>query len=178
VAILAASLANVYASLDAYLMAHLVDAQGLPLALRLHGVRRFVPPTEDPWVEVHYDFLGLGSTFKNLAGRRIEGIRPQPVAVERTGYLQINCYQRARIFSTRYTTAAVCDLVSDVFVEGSLIPVYDWSAVTESGGEPRQEAVLVCDGTKSHVADSGMQSGVIQHVIECATRYWEISTRA
>lgn len=177
-ALLQASLANVYQSLDAYLGVALVDAQGAPLALRPHGVRRFVPPADAPWVEAHYDFLGLGDTYLGLAGPSLGGTRPYPIGTARSGYLQLNCYQRARVFRQRYTTAAVRDLVVDAFPDGGLIPIHDWSQVTDSGGEPIQEAVLVINGCKDHVQDMGLESGLVQHIVQIATRYWELTTRA
>ena len=56
------TLANVYASLDTYILSTIggdVSTGGGGLAIHLHGVRRFIPPVDDPWVQVHYDFLAL-----------------------------------------------------------------------------------------------------------------------
>jgi hypothetical protein len=174
--ILSGSLANVYASLDRYLAAALVDAHGVPLALRLHGVRRFVPPSEAPWVEAHYDFVGLSNRYLGLAGGRIA--QGQPIGVERSGYLQLNCYQRARTFSQRYTLAHTRDIVVNAFPEGEIIPIYNWNDIEEAGGDAVQEGSLVCDGVKEHTQDTGMESGVLQHIVQVMVRYWELATRA
>lgn len=171
--ILEARLTNVYASLDAYLTANLLFPDGTPIALKLHGVRRFVPPTDDPWVEAHYDFLGLTNVFHNRAGM---GEGPQLFSTERQGYVQLNAYQRARVYTQRYTTAAIADLIGDIFPESGVIPVYDYRDVLPDQ-ELVQEATVIADGYKGHVVDTGVQSGVVQYVVEVQTRYFEIYTR-
>ena len=175
--ILQASLTNIYRSLDDYLTVNLVDANGAPVSIRHHGQRRFIPPADAPWIEAHYDLVALDSRFLNLAGPRVAGSRPEPVATERRGALQLNLFQRARAFATRYTTAAMRDLVLDAFPEGGLIPIYDWAEFNVTG-EVVHEGDIVMDGVTEHVLDTGGQSGVIQHVVEVRTRYWEIVTRA
>ena len=163
----AGSLGNVYASLDLYLQTRLMDGAGL--AVRLHGVRRFVPPIDDPWVETHYDFLGLQSDFRRQIGAGV-------LATERQGYVQLNVYQRARVFTTRYTTAAARDLVVAAFPEGGLVPIYDVSGAVPD--TPYTEAgVLILDGIQEHVQDTGIRSGIIQHVVQVVTRYLEHFTR-
>lgn len=165
----AGSLTNVYGSLDLYLQAALVDAQGQPLALRLHGVRRFVPPVEDPWIEAHYDFLGLSAAFQRQIGGSILG-------THRQGYLQLNLYQRARVFTTRYTTAGMRDLVVAAFPDGGIAPIYDLSVADANTPAPVVGAFIL-DGVQEHVLDTGQQSGIIQHVLQVATRYLEHFTR-
>ena len=105
----AGSLVNVHGSLDRYLTEYL----GADLVIRLHGVRRFIPPVDDPWVEVHYDFLGLQSEYRRQTGRWHEAALVH--ATERQGNLQLNIYQRARLWATRYTTATARDLVMAAF---------------------------------------------------------------
>ena len=90
------SLVNIYASLDQYLLATLaadVGDGGAGLALHMHGVRQFFPPVDAPWVQVHYDFLGLQSEYFHLANATDYAREPQ-------GYLQLNIYQRAREWAT------------------------------------------------------------------------------
>lgn len=169
--IVSGSLANVYASLDAYLQASLLFSDGSAIALRLHGVRRFVPPATDPWIEVHYDFLGLNSVFMNRVG--LTGAGMPRIASERQGYLQLNCYQRARAFATRYTTAVIRDITIGAFPEGELIAVCDYTT-----DPPTPDGWIVADGIQDHVADTGLHSGIVQHVIQVKTRYLEISTRS
>lgn len=165
----AGSLENVYASLDLYLQTSLVDAAGVPLALRLHGVRRFVPPVDAPWVEAHYDFLGLTADFQRQIGGSVFG-------THRRGFLQLNLYQRARVFTTRYLTAGMRDLVMSAFPDGGVIPIYD---VSQPDALLTLNAVgsFILDGVQEHVQDTGQQSGVIQHVLQIATRYLEHFTR-
>ena len=160
----AGSLANVYASLDLYLQTSLVDAQGQPIALRLHGVRRFVPPVDAPWVEAHYEFLGLTGDFQRQVGGGIFG-------THRRGFLQLDLYQRARVFTTRYVTAGMRDLVVAAFPEGGIVPIYDLSGTLLEVGS------LILDGIQEHVQDTGQQSGIIQHVLQVGTRYLEEFTR-
>lgn len=160
----AGSLANVYASLDAYLTATLSPV----ITVRLHGVRRFIPPVDDPWVEVHYDFLGLQSEFRRQTGRWADDQLIQ--ATERQGNLQLNIYQRARVWATRYTTASARDLVMAAFPEGKVLHIYDSDGIAIVGA-------LICDGTQEHVQDHGMMSGLVQHVIQVRTRYLEHYTR-
>ena len=167
-AVLAAgSLTNVYGSLDIYCQANLADEAGL--TVRLHGVSRFVPPVDDAWVEVHYDFLGLQGAFRRQVGRG-------QLATERQGFLQCDIFQRARVFTTRYTTAAARDLVVAAFPEGGIITIYD---VTGAAPDTPYEAVgaLIVDGLQEHVQDTGLRSGVIQHVVQIQTRYLEHFTR-
>ena len=165
--LVAGSLQNVYASLDLYLQTTLIVGAGL--AVRLHGTRRFVPPVDTPWVETHYDFLGLQSTFRRQVTRGA-------LATERQGHLQLDIFQRARIFTTRYTTAAVRDRVMDAFPEGHIVPIYD---IAGAGVDlPYVEVgAMILDATTEHVADTGQKSGVIQHVMQVATRYLEQFTR-
>jgi hypothetical protein len=166
--LVAASLAHVYSAIDSYLAAQLVMADGTPVVVKLHGVRRFVPPSDAPWVEAHYDFLGLQQTFRNRTGQQVAS--GAMVATERQGYLQLNCYQRARVFAQRYTAALVRDVVIGAFPDGEQIPILDDIGVPE--------AVLRFDGTQEHQLDTGSQSGVIQMVIQVMTRYWELATRS
>lgn len=163
----AGTLTNVYGSLDAYLQAQLVDGAGL--AVRLHGVRRFIPPVDTPWVEAHYEFLGLQESFRRQIGGSI-------FATERQGYLQLNIYQRARVFTTRYTTAVARDLVVAAFPDGGIVPILN---VTDATPDVPGVAVgaLILDGLQEHVQDTGLRSGVIQHVVQVQTRYLEHFTR-
>jgi hypothetical protein len=173
-AILAAGLLqNVYASIDAYLLANLLDDDGVTLSIRLHGVRRFVPPTDDPWIESHYDFLGLQSQYMRQMGYR-DGENVH--STQRRGILQLNIYQRARVFTTRYTTAAVRDLVVTAFPEGHLMQIYDY-AHEVPGVEPESVGRLVFDGLTDQVLDTGMRSGLIEHLVQVNTRYLEPYTR-
>jgi len=167
-AIIANSLQHVYAALDRYLTAVLVFPDLSLVPLQLHGVRRFTRTTDIPWVEAHYDFLGLQQTFLNRAGQ--QAALPI-IGTQREGYLQLNCYQRARTFATRYTTATIRDLVVGAFPDGELIPVYADDTTTHEGN-------LIIDGVQEHVVDTGYHSGVVQHVIQVAMRYWELYTRS
>jgi hypothetical protein len=139
------------------------------LTLRLHGTRRFIPPVDDPWVELHYDFLGLQSEFRRQTGRWNDDKLIQ--ATERQGNLQCNIYQRARQWATRYTTATARDLVMSAFPEGTVIHIYAES------GTGAEVGALILDGSQEHVQDQGMQSGLIEHVIQIRTRYLEHFTR-
>ncbi len=168
----AGSLANVYASLDQYLTDTLVTGAGV--ALQGHGVRQFIPPTDDPWVQAHYDFLGLQSLYQRQIGRVTDTVAI--LGTERRGYLQLNLYQRARVWATRYTTAAIRDVVVGAFPEGSMMPVYDYTGMTH-GGTLDEVGVMIFDGLKEHVQDTGIRSGMIQHVLQIATRYLEHYTR-
>lgn len=161
------SLVNIHGSLDRYVTEYLIDVAGL--SVRLHGVRRFVPPTDDPWVEVHYDFLGLQSAYRRQTGRWADDALIE--ATERQGNLQLNIYQRARLWATRYTTAAARDLVMAAFPEGKVLQIYGDAGVGEPIG------ALILDGAQEHVQDQGMQSGLTQHVIQIRTRYLEHYTR-
>ena len=173
----AGSLANIYAALDAYLTEQLVTSAGF--ALRLHGVRRFVPPIDAPWVEAHYGFLGLQAQFLRqtggtIASARWPGYDESVYGTERRGYLQLNLYQRARFFMQRYTTAAMRDVVVGSFADGTILPVYDIV------GERTAELVgnIIADGIDNeHVLDDGLKSSVIQHVLQIRTRYLERYTR-
>lgn len=160
----AGSLVNVYNSLDRYLETRL----GSVITLRLHGTRRFVPPVDDPWLEAHYDFLGLQSEYRRQTGRWSDMALVH--ATERQGNLQLNLYQRARLWATRYTTAAMRDLVMAQFPEGGLVQIVDLTTEENVG-------MLVLDGSQEHVQDHGMQSGLIQHVIQIRTRYLEQYTQ-
>lgn len=160
-------LENVYLSLDAYVTAKLVTEGGL--SVRPHGVRRFIPPTDAPWVEVHYNFLGLQSEHVRQIGGSLLG-------THRSGHVQCNLYQRARVYAQRYTTAHARDHVVAAFPEGHLAPVYDYAG-TLPDGEPVQVGCLLFDGLTEHVADTGQRSGLIQHVVQIATRYLEQFTR-
>lgn len=172
-AILAAGLINVYLSIDAYLTANMVNADGSSIALRLHGVRRFVPPTSDPWIEAHYDFLGLQNTFKNRDGM---GTGPPILASEKSGYLQLNLYQRALTFAQRYVTSVIRDTVVAAFPEGGLIPVLHYDGLI-AGETPDKEGFVIIDGVQEHVVDTAIHSGVIQHIVQVQTRYIELYSR-
>lgn len=169
-AIIANSLANVYASLDAYLQANLLFADLSPIPLQLHGVRRFLHNFDLPWVEAHYDFLTLGATFMNRAGQ--QAALPI-IGSMRSGYLQLNAFQRARTFSQRYTTASIRDVIVGAFPDGEIMPVYDYV-----GSSMVQEGSFIFDGTKDHVMDTGYHSGIVQHVVQIETRYLELYTRS
>ena len=164
------SLANVYASLDRYLLATIAAAppDGAGIALQLHGVRQFIPPIDDPWVQVFYNFIGLQSQYFHLANNTQYAREPQ-------GYLQFNVYQRARVWSTRYTTAAARDAVVNAFPEGKILSIYDYS--DPNTDMPQECGYFHIDETKEHVTDWGLRSGVTQHVIQVATRYFEYFTR-
>lgn len=172
----AGSLANIYAALDAYLTDHLVTIAGL--SLRLHGIRRFIPPVDTPWIEAHYDLLGLQSQFLRQTGGALPssqhpGYDEAVYGTERRGELQLNIYQRARFFLTRYTTAMARDRVVAAFPDSTLIPV------TDSIGERPNDVVgnIITGDTTDAVLDTGLHSGVIQHVIHIQTRYIERYTR-
>ncbi len=178
--ILAASLQNVYQSIDQYLTENLVNGDGSAVALRLHGVRRFVPPTEAPWVEAHYYFLGLENIFHRSAGPdRISAVPLYShLATERRGYLQLNCYQRAREFARRYSSAGIRDLVIQAFPEGGFLPIYNYTDVVFPDVPLSREAMLILDGVTENVVDNGLYSGVTQLVMRIQTRYNEEYTRA
>jgi hypothetical protein len=161
------TLANVYGSLDTYIQTNLDGTGGF--AIQYHGQRRFVRPSDDPWIEVHYDFLGLQAQYK----RHVGGDR---FGTERRGYLQLNCYQRIRVFTQRYVTASMRDTVVAVFPEGGLIPVYDITGAP-STGDPDHVGTVIIDGLQEHVVDTGYRSGVMQHLVQVSTRYLEIFTR-
>lgn len=163
------SLTHVHAALDAYLTANLLFADGSPVDLQLHGVRRFIRDSDLPWVEAHYDFLGLQQTYWNRAGQQAA---LAIIGTQREGYLQLNLYQRARVFATRYTTAIIRDIVVGAFPDGELIPVYDDAPLVV------QEGNLVLDGIQEHVVDTGLHSGVVQHVLQVFIRYLELYTRS
>lgn len=165
------SLANVYASLDKYLLETIAAAPedgGAGLALHLHGVRQFIPPVDAPWVQVHYDFLGLQSQYFHLANATQYAREPQ-------GYLQFNVYQRARVWANRYLTAAARDAVVNVFPEGKILSIYDFSDTNTD--MPEECGYFHIEHTKEHIQDMGLQSGVTQHVIQVFTRYFEYFTR-
>lgn len=173
----AGSLANIYAALDTYLTAQLATTEGL--ALRLHGQSRFIPPIDDPWVEAHYDFLGLQSEFLrqiggSLPSARWPGYDESVYGTFRIGQLQLNIFQRARVFRTRYTTAAARDLVVNAFPDGAVLPVY---AMPTDIGQALVGNILVNGLRSEHVVDSGYHSGVIQHILQIDTRYLEAYTR-
>ena len=163
----AGSLQNIYASLDAYLTTKLVTEAGL--ALQLHGVRRFIPPTETPWVEVFYDFLGMQSQFRRQTGAYHND--RLVLATEQHGYLQCDIYQRARFWATRYTTAAARDAVVSALPESGIILVYDYASGQDHTSE--EVGAIILDGKTEYVADQGLTSGIIQHVIQVRTRYLE-----
>lgn len=158
---------NLYQSLDAYITTTLITAAGL--SVRAHGVRRFIPPTDAPWVEVHYNFLGLRSEHVRQVGGSILG-------THRMGQLQCNIFQRARIFGQRYTTASARDLVVAAFPEGHIVPIHDYVG-TLPDGMPAQVGCLILDGYTEQVLDTAQRSGLTQHVIEVHTRYLEMFTR-
>lgn len=169
------SLENVYAALDTYLTEELVTKAGL--ALRLHGERRFIPPVDDPWIEAHYDFLGLQSQFLRQTGgdmpnARTPGYDEAIYGTFRIGQLQLNLYQRARVFRQRYTTAYMRDRVVNAFPDTRVIPVYDVASHSDTGAA--LVGNILCMGLENEqVLDDGMRSGVIQHVLQIATRYIE-----
>ena len=166
-------LQNVYLSLDVYLAVNLLDVDGIPIAIHQHGIRRFVPPVDAPWIETHYDFLGIQSDYRRQMGS-IAGVSIH--STERRGYLQLNIYQRARIFTQRYTTAATRDLVVAALPEGHCIAIRDY---VHAVGDvvPDDVGVLILDGVTEHVIDTGFQSGMTQHLVECVTHYLEPFTR-
>jgi hypothetical protein len=169
------SLVNIHGSLDKYLLEQLTFADGTPIALRLHGVRLFTPPVDAPWVEADYSFLGLQQVFRRQTGQLALDVTPDNsiYATERQGQLQLNTYQRARVFATRYTTAAVRDRIVQAFPDGGIVPVYDIAGGNDV--EPINQFLL--DGLQEHIQDTGLQSGIIQHVIRVHTRYLESYTR-
>src|SRR3990167_6623377 len=174
-AVLAAgSLTNVYASLDAYCTTQLIDAAGL--SVKLHGVRRFVVPVDAPWVEVSYAFLGLQSQHVRQMYSRTPQTPMDVYGTARSGQLQLDIFQRARIFTQRYTTAAARDIVVGAFPEGSMIEIYDYTGVPPDT-PPAGVGVIILDGLTETVEDSGMESGVTHHVLQIATRYLEHFTR-
>ena len=164
------SLVNVYASLDAYLTQVLVTPppDGPGLTVNLPGVRHFNPPIDDPWVVPYYDFLGLQNQYMHLANAT-------QYVTERQGYLQLNIYQRARIWTQRYLTASARDQVVNAFPDGKIIVIYDYSNLDNP--EPDDVGYFHVDGLKEHVQDSGLKSGVIQHIVQVSTRYFEYFTR-
>lgn len=170
------SLENIYHALDRYLTEKILTEAGV--ALRLHGVRRFIPPVDDPWIEVHYDFLGLQSQFLRQTGGEIAnakrpGYDEAVYGTFRLGHLQLNAYQRARVFRTRYTTARMRDIVVNAFPDTTVIPVY---AVSDEQPDTLIGNVL-CGDITENVVDTGIQSGVIQHALVVQTRYIERYTR-
>ena len=174
-AIVAANLENIYASLDQYLADHLLFSDGSPVALRLHGVRRFIPPVDLPWIEAHYDFLGLQNRFANRVSRTSAGLAV--LAREPSGYLQLNCYQRARSFATRYLLASTRDLIVGAFPEGELIEIRGYES-TNTPATMEIEGHIVIDGIQEHHIDTGINSGVVQYVVQIKTRYLELYTRS
>ena len=164
----AGSLVNIYAAWDTYLTAQLVTAGGL--AVRLHGVRRFIPPVDDPWIEAHYQFLGMQGQYQRQVG-------PELYGTERHGFLQLSLFQRARVYTTRYTIATARDRVVTAFPEGGIVPVYDDASADTQGVAP-QVAVIILDGLTEQSTDDGKYSGVMQHVMTVMTRYLEEYTRA
>lgn len=173
--IVAGTLDSIYASLDTYLQDHLRYADGSPVALKLHGVRRFVPPPDAAWVEVYYSFLGLQQRFMNRLTRTATGV--PLIATERSGYLQLSIFQRARVFSRRYTLAAARDLVVGLFPDGEVLTIRDYST---DDAPPSLEPLgsLMFDGVQEHTLDLGQMSGLQQHVVQIATRYLEIASRS
>jgi hypothetical protein len=169
------SLASVYASLDAYLTAQLRYADGSPISLRLHGQRRFVPPAELPWVEVHYELLGIRSSFRNRLTRTASQI--PLIATERSGVLQLDLHQRARVFSRRYTLASIRDRVVGVFAEGEVVDIQDFD---DTNGPPSlaKLGAIIVDEVTEHQTETGVNSGVIAYTIQVAVRYLEVATRS
>ena len=169
------SLENVYSALDTYLTEELVTKAGL--SLRLHGTRRFIPPVDDPWIEAHYDFLGLQSQFLRQTGgdlpnARTPGYDEAIYGTFRIGELQLNAYQRARVFRQRYTTARMRDIIVNAFPDSRIIPVYDVASHSDTGAA--RVGNIICSGVPTEqVLDDGMRSGVIQHVLRVQTRYIE-----
>lgn len=178
-ALLGGSLQNVYLSIDKYLQENLVNTDGTPITVRLHGVRRFVPPVEDPWVEAHYEFLGNDQVFHRNAGPSIStgnGFLDR-LSTERRGQLQLNLYQRARVFAQRYVTSMIRDLVIDAFPDGGILPIYNYAQVSEPATPLAQESLLIFDGVTEQVLDTALNSSVIEHVLTIQTRYFEEYTR-
>lgn len=159
------SLANVYYALDRYC------AEQLPtLTIRPHNTRRFIPPVDDPWVETHYDFLGLSGEFRRYITKSAQD---NVYGIERQGYLQINIYQRARTFATRVTLAAARDTVVAAFPESQAIGVYNYTG----GNTVDVIGQIIIQGIQEHSQDNGMRSGVPCHVVQVLTRYLEYYTR-
>src|SRR5204862_8332598 len=131
--------------------------------------------------EAHYDFLGLQSQFLRQTGGALPNVR-DPSGDEaiygtfRIGQLQINLYQRARTFRTRYTTAHMRDVVVNAFPDGRIIPVYNVTGASDIGAALVGNVIM--NGLRSeHVIDNGYHSGVIQHICQFDTRYIERYTR-
>lgn len=166
------ALANVYASLDRYLAEQFIETA--LLVVRLHGVRRFVPPVDAPWLEAHYAFLGLQGHYR----RQIRGLSggEDVFGIHRDGYLQLNLFQRARIFTQRYTTAAGRDVVVNAFPEAGMIGIFDYvNQIPDT--TPVRIGVLQWNGITEACVDDGYQSGVTQHMLQVQTRYLEQYTR-
>jgi hypothetical protein len=144
------------------------------MAIREHGQRRFVPPPVDPWIEVHYDFLALTTNFRNRLTGTSSG--QAVIATERAGHLQLSIFQRARIFTQRYTVAPARDLVVAAFPEGGIIDILDYSS-TDAPPTYAPEGQIVIDGVKEHQIDDGLRSGVLQYVVQVETKYLELFTR-
>lgn len=174
-AVLAAgSLQNVYASLDRYCQEQLVDGAGL--TVKLHGIRRFIVPVDAPWVEISYAFLGLSQQHVRQMYSRVPGMPMDVVGTARSGHLQVDVFQRARVFTQRYTTAVARDIVVGAFPEGGLIEIYNYSEILPDM-HPTGVGVIIVDGITESVLDTGIESGVTQHNLQIATRYLEHFTR-
>lgn len=178
-ALLGGSLQNVYLSIDKYLQENLLNADGTPIALRLHGERRFVPPPDAPWVESHYEFLGMDQLFHRNAGPSISTGNGflDVLSTERRGQLQLNLYQRARVFAQRYVTSVIRDLVITAFPDGGLMPIYNYAQVSEPATPLTQESTLIFDGVTEQVLDTALNTSIIEHVVTIQTRYFEEYTR-
>jgi len=157
------TLANLHASLDAYLASTLADTEGL--ALVRHGVARFIPPSAAAWVAVRFD---------ELAGERrfYRQVTSSQVGTEVQGVLRLCVLQQTRLWDTRYTLTSARDAVVKHFPESGLIPLKDYS---ERGAEAAsQVGVLLLDGLEETLVDDGRQSGLIQHEIRVRCRYLDV----
>ena len=166
---------NVYASLDVYLAAQLTDNG---LTVRNHAERRFIPPADDPWVEAHYDSLGLWGDYRHRVTSTDLGARV--FGVDRCGYLQLNIYRRARTFASRYLLGAPRDLVVSAFPEGGHIALYDYAnAVIGPSGEIEPDLVgaILIDSIQEHTQDMGYRSAVMQHIVQIYLHWLEHFTR-
>jgi len=167
---------NVYASLDRYLTEQLVTAGGL--TLRGHAERRFIPPVDDPWVEAHYDYLGLWGEYRHRITSTDLGARVY--GVDRNGYLQLNIYRRARTFATRYLLGRPRDVVVSAFPEGGQIALYDYAhaVVGPSGSiEPELVGAIIVDYVQEHTQDTGYRTACMQHIVQVYMHWLEHFTR-
>ena len=165
-------LQNIYRSLDRYALEQLVTNRGL--TVRYHGERRFVPPVDAAWAELHYEFLGLSGVFRRAISVRVndDTTRETVQASERQGMLQVNVFQRARTFATRYLIYAARDVVVEAFPESLSLAIYDYQNAVDPD-PPAQVGLLQFAGYTEHTQDLALRSGVLQHVVQIYTRYLE-----